>query len=1136
MRKRQIVSLVLAILMCFCMINVAFAQEKNSVEGFTLGPNYSITRNNVHSGGYAIKHENAESVTRTEEIKLDKDAKYRISVFVYRDDSAAASISIGSLNAESKKAGEWEELSFDYIASDAAVSIELYAEGNVIFDDLRVIPYNGLADNLVKNGNFAKGTENWSANGTAPFVGGTGHLIANNLHDFRYNGGVDVEPDSWYLVSADFFSNTNGVRPWLYLDMANTANEVTLRVTRQSDTEWQTVSALWYSGSSTNTPLRLVADYNLDRVNGGLVPFSCTMPYVTNVSMKKVNTQASLVGNMWNLDSNGDLSTEHSLTGKAVKLTDSSSAYANGGNTIKVKKNTNYVISAYSFCEKDNTNVDSSVILEDAAGNALVTLKGTMYNQAAAKDASKYAGSLSMDIDWEYLGTVWNSGDTEEVKIHVKSQGTGNSYYYDSISLVEFAGNELGANIFENGNMEKCHLDITSPEVEKGEDLTNIIKSGKEYSFMNCDTGRTIMLGKADEFVVEKDGADKNIYVIKDSQTGKYIDLSQALPTLSEEKISYLIYKSDYDRYQIVLNGNYAIYDTDEQTGVNAVLAKTERSANPEEMNINTGWYLTLKGDLRPLKVMPLGDSITYGVDDDIDASLPRVGYRKILSEELMDYFGRVVLVGDKKTETGIYVGSGQSAYETTLKDKMLLRHAGRPGWTINGSPYSANPGLDGVIDGIKNKYKPDIVCLMIGTNDCGVMSGGSYSDAAMTQKIKDAKKFVKRVEKAVSENGLIIYASLSKCSEGGTKYGGSFMHTIMKDFNKRLEPMIQELSDSGVKVAFTDNYTNVNKVGNPLGVDGLHLNEKGHEAMAKSYLDVIKSAYGKNSVKKMFKINMPESEGFAFTRLSRNVVRTVEPGNSISFKVSVKEGYTPLTAVKANGKRLTPVKGLYTIKNILSDVDITVEGVNIKTYNVTVNCTNNGSVDKQSETVNHGSDLEIKVTPDNGFAPKATVNGKTAEIENGVLKIENITENIVVDIMFEAQKYTVEIVNPENGKITADTTEPAHGEKVTLKVIANKGYEVKGILVNGQKVTDKDSYALEITENIRVEALIEKTQTDGEKVPTDSEKTSDSGKTEGKGPKTGDFSSGIIWTVLLIAALAGVAIVTIKRSRKEER
>ena len=90
MRKRQIVSLVLAILMCFCMINVAFAQEKNSVEGFTLGPNYSITINNVHSGGYAIKHENAESVTRTEEIKLDKDAKYRISVFVYRDDSAAA--------------------------------------------------------------------------------------------------------------------------------------------------------------------------------------------------------------------------------------------------------------------------------------------------------------------------------------------------------------------------------------------------------------------------------------------------------------------------------------------------------------------------------------------------------------------------------------------------------------------------------------------------------------------------------------------------------------------------------------------------------------------------------------------------------------------------------------------------------------------------------------------------------------------------------------------------------------------------------------------------------------------------------------------------------------------------------------
>jgi hypothetical protein len=50
-----------------------------------------------------------------------------------------------------------------------------------------------------------------------------------------------------------------------------------------------------------------------------------------------------------------------------------------------------------------------------------------------------------------------------------------------------------------------------------------------------------------------------------------------------------------------------------------------------------------------------------------------------------------------------------------------------------------------------------------------------------------------------------------------------------------------------------------------------------------------------------------------------------VQYGDNISFRVDVKKGYNAEDlVVKANGKKLTPKKGLYTIENITEDVEIT--------------------------------------------------------------------------------------------------------------------------------------------------------------------------------------------------------------------
>lgn len=95
----------------------------------------------------------------------------------------------------------------------------------------------------------------------------------------------------------------------------------------------------------------------------------------------------------------------------------------------------------------------------------------------------------------------------------------------------------------------------------------------------------------------------------------------------------------------------------------------------------------------KPLKIMPLGDSITDGVIGANDRS--NGGYRTQLWNQFV--------ADGLKAE---FVGS-QSTGPASLGSK---NHEGHPGWTIGQIATSVNGWL--------NTYQPDIVLLMIGTND----------------------------------------------------------------------------------------------------------------------------------------------------------------------------------------------------------------------------------------------------------------------------------------------------------------------------------------------------------------------------------------------------------------------------------
>lgn len=397
--------------------------------------------------------------------------------------------------------------------------------------------------------------------------------------------------------------------------------------------------------------------------------------------------------------------------------------------------------------------------------------------------------------------------------------------------------------VLSGSNTATMYIDglyITEPtdpwadeSIDHGTQNTYIV-SGSAYNLMNCDTGRSVMLGDIDEFTLVAE-AGTNMYSIKNGDS--YVDLSTVTPTLSDTKQLVMIYPCANDRYQIVINGNQILADDDNNSTVAASLNRFGRSNTGY---IQTGWYITKSGDTRPIKVMPLGDSITYGVDDiTLTASDMRVGYRKQLSENLNEYFGRVVFVGDQKT-----VNKEGKTAAVTLDDKHLLRHAGYPGYVIENdwdttgldATNASRPGIKGFVDTLTAKYTPDIVCLMIGTNDLGMIDMVNGDDTELLNAwLPKYRAFVEQIAATLEENDTVLCSTITP--NVGEGYGASLTATA----NKGIKTIVHELNNS--KIVLADNYTAVAAV-TDAHADAVHLTPAGYAAMAQEWTTIITNAY----------------------------------------------------------------------------------------------------------------------------------------------------------------------------------------------------------------------------------------------------------------------------------------------------
>jgi hypothetical protein len=211
--------------------------------------------------------------------------------------------------------------------------------------------------------------------------------------------------------------------------------------------------------------------------------------------------------------------------------------------------------------------------------------------------------------------------------------------------------------------------------------------------------------------------------------------------------------------------------------------------------------------DGNPCKILPLGDSITYG-----DKSSDKAGYRSQL-------FKLIVAPNQKVT----FTGSRSNGPAQVSGKPFPSMHEGHPGWTIDPG-YNTNPDFDGGISQLIPSpaldARPHIILLCIGTNDLFARDTANM-----------AKRLDVLLDKIVvsAPGSLLVLAQITPLSSS---------NAALTAYNAKIPGIIQTRAAAGQHIIGVDMST-LPKSG--LYSDGTHPNDSGYAYMANVWYTAIK-------------------------------------------------------------------------------------------------------------------------------------------------------------------------------------------------------------------------------------------------------------------------------------------------------
>ena len=209
------------------------------------------------------------------------------------------------------------------------------------------------------------------------------------------------------------------------------------------------------------------------------------------------------------------------------------------------------------------------------------------------------------------------------------------------------------------------------------------------------------------------------------------------------------------------------------------------------------------------IRIMPLGDSITYGANT-------AGGYRLPLYNLLTQANYGVDFVGSE-------TGNGAS-------DLPDWDHEGHSGWWLS---HSDGGIYQNVGKWLAHVETPDVVLLHIGTND------GGYAT------VEKLRNLILRIHNLAPKTHIVATTLLGR----PTNNAGIDEH-IRNNFNPGVQPMVESLAQQGVPVHFLDMYSVLDYThaegAHPADLgDGLHPSAQGYAKMAQAWFGAITNIFG---------------------------------------------------------------------------------------------------------------------------------------------------------------------------------------------------------------------------------------------------------------------------------------------------
>ncbi len=281
-----------------------------------------------------------------------------------------------------------------------------------------------------------------------------------------------------------------------------------------------------------------------------------------------------------------------------------------------------------------------------------------------------------------------------------------------------------------------------------------------------------------------------------------------------------------------------------------------------------------------PLRIMPLGDSITYG------SNTPG-GYRLPLYVTLTNQGYNVDLVGSASDNTAAGLGAE-------------INHEGHSGWRIS-NPTGSNGLHEYILGWLAAIDDPDVVLVHIGTNDTNDPNFEQAIDEldALIARIADARPYAHIVATTLMKRGT---------DDTDTKYVA-----IATQFNPYVASRVQAHRALGRRVHFLDMHAYLERTDM---YDNLHPNAGGYTNMANAWYPVVTNLVGLygDRLPPGFSSVKPVTSTSLSVTFSKPLDLTASPAatNPASYALSPAGTVTAVSALAADLRKVTlTVSGL---------------------------------------------------------------------------------------------------------------------------------------------------------------------------------------------------------------------------------